>query len=45
MSAHARTFARLDAAERLVRSLEALAEGNHHDAGAAQEQHEVGGGH
>jgi UDP-N-acetylglucosamine--N-acetylmuramyl-(pentapeptide) pyrophosphoryl-undecaprenol N-acetylglucosamine transferase len=43
MSAHARTFARLDAAERLVRSLEALAEGNHTDA-AADEPHEVGGG-
>src|SRR6185503_2905683 len=49
MSAHARTFARLDAAERLVRSLEALADGNHEDAAGHQAPEadggrEVGGG-
>jgi UDP-N-acetylglucosamine--N-acetylmuramyl-(pentapeptide) pyrophosphoryl-undecaprenol N-acetylglucosamine transferase len=43
MSAHARTFARLDAAERLVRSLEALSAGRR-EAPAENEPHEVGGG-
>ena len=43
MSAHARTFARLDAAERLVRSLERLAEGV--PAEATDEAADMGGEH